>query len=467
MTRIGMSSTGAELREGASRGGGQCALGADTPLARARGGLDACVHCGFCLQACPTYMALEDENDSPRGRLVLMRALVDGSLALSDPTVQLHIDRCLGCRACETACPSGVPYGELLEATRATLSAAYPIPWIARAILWVFAGPIRLAAALTAARVLRATRLAAALGRLPGRVGFGMAMLAATRAPTATPPATWSRHPYRPRGDGHRERVAILRGCVMAGLFPGTNRATARTLLVNDYGIVDAPGQRCCGALHAHAGDLETARRLARANIAAFERAGADAIAVNAAGCGAMIKSYGHLLADDPKWANRAAAVAARTRDISELLAAAGPRPGGPIGAALGGRQRVAYDPPCHLLHAQRVSDAPFAVLAAIPGIELVSLPDADQCCGAAGIYNLIQPTVSDAVLAAKLAAIAGVDVDWVATGNPGCLMQIGAGLRRGGHRTRAIHPVDLLDAAYAAADRARSGASAAGQARP
>lgn len=452
-----MSSTGAELRDAASRGAGGCALGADTPLARARQGLDACVHCGFCLQACPTYLALEDENDSPRGRLVLMRALVEGTLSVSDPTVELHIDRCLGCRACETACPSGVPYGELLEATRATLSATHPIPWVGRAILWLFAGRIRLAAALIAARLLRATRLPAVLGRLPGRVGFGMAMLAATRAPLHR----GLRRGYRPRGDAHRGRVAILRGCVMAGLFPDTNRATTRTLIVNDYQIVNAPGQACCGALHAHAGDLEAARRLARVNIAAFERAGASAIAVNAAGCGAMIKSYGHLLADDPEWAARAAVVASTARDVSELLAAAGPSPGATPDVASGGR-RVAYAPPCHLLHAQRVSDAPFAVLAAIPGIEVVPLTDADQCCGAAGIYNLIQPAVSDAVLAAKLAHIVVAEVDWVATGNPGCLMQIGAGLRRGGHHARAVHPVDLLDAAYAAADRASGGASSA-----
>ncbi len=448
-----MSSTGAELRGAA--GAHACALDPSTPLARARKGLDACVHCGFCLQACPTYLALEDENDSPRGRLLLMRALVDGTLSVSDPAVELHIDRCLGCRACETACPSGVPYGELLEATRATMAPTHPIPWTGRAILWLFAERIRLAVALGAARLFRATRIPNALGRLPGRFGFGMAMLAASRPALSRR----SRRSYRPRGDARRGRVAVLRGCVMAGLFPATNRATIRTLVANDYRIVKAPGQRCCGALHAHAGDLETARQLARANVAAFERAGAGAIAVNAAGCGAMIKSYGHLLADDPRWATRAATIAGMTRDISELLAAAGPRPGASVGAA-GPASRVAYDPPCHLMHAQRVTDAPAAVLAAIPGIDVVPLTDADQCCGAAGIYNLIQPDVSNAVLAAKLAHIAGSGADWVVTGNPGCLMQIGAGLRRGGHRARAVHPVDLLDAAYAAADRVRAGAN-------
>jgi glycolate oxidase iron-sulfur subunit len=246
----------------------------------------------------------------------------------------------------------------------------------------------------------------------------------------------------------------MLDGCVMAGLFPDTNRATARTLTANDYQIVKAPGQRCCGALHAHAGDLGTARRLARANIVAFERAGASAIAVNAAGCGAMIKSYGHLFADDPRWAARAATIAGMARDISELLAAAGPRPGAPMDIA-GPTVRVAYDPPCHLMHAQRVTDPPVAVLAAIPGIDIVPLADADQCCGAAGIYNLIQPAVSDAVLAAKLAQIEASGADWVVTGNPGCLMQIGAGLRRGGHHARVAHPIDLLDAAYSAARHA------------
>jgi glycolate oxidase iron-sulfur subunit len=245
----------------------------------------------------------------------------------------------------------------------------------------------------------------------------------------------------------------------MAGLFSETNRATVRTLVANDYRIVNAPGQRCCGALHAHAGDLETARQLARANVAAFERAGITAIAVNAAGCGAMIKSYGHLLAADPQWAHRADTIAGMTRDVSELLAAAGPRCGGPMHAS-SPAPRVAYDPPCHLLHAQRITDAPAAVLAAISGIELVPLADADQCCGAAGIYNLVQPTVSNAVLEAKLAHIAGSGADWVVTGNPGCLMQIGAGLRRGGHHARVVHPVDLLDAAYAAAHRVRDGAN-------
>jgi glycolate oxidase iron-sulfur subunit len=414
-----------------------CAL-PDTPLASARTGLDACVHCGFCLQSCPTYLALEDENDSPRGRIVLMRALLEGAVPMDDAAVHAHLDRCLGCRACETACPSGVPYGQLIEAARATLRAQVPMPLVARAILAVFARPTLRRAAMVGARVVRATRLAALLGRLPGRVGFAFAMLDATRVPLA-------RTPYAATGSGDRGSVALLDGCVMDGLYAGTNQATARTLTVNGYAVVAAPGQGCCGALHAHAGDLDGARALARANVAAFERAGADHVAVNAAGCGAMLKEYAHLLADDPAWASRAAAVAARARDVSELLAAAGPVRGAPVAAC------VTYDAPCHLLHAQRVADAPMAVLRAIPGLELRPLQDADQCCGSAGIYNLIEPATSDAVLAPKLAAIAQSGAALVATGNPGCLMQIGAGLRRTGMPARGVHPVDLLDASYSA----------------
>jgi glycolate dehydrogenase iron-sulfur subunit len=247
---------------------------------------------------------------------------------------------------------------------------------------------------------------------------------------------------------GSRGAVALLVGCVMDGLFSRTNRATRRTLRANDYRIRGAPGQVCCGALHAHAGDLEAARALARKNIEAFERCGADFIGVNAAGCGAMMKEYGHLLADDPAWAARAANAAARVRDVSELLAAAGPRPGGPLPV------RVTYDAPCHLLHAQRIAAPPLAVLRAIPDLTLIPLTDAEQCCGAAGIYNLLEPTTSNAVLAPKLRHVASTGADWVATGNPGCLMQIGAGLRRAHARAHTVHPIDLLDASYAVLGR-------------
>jgi glycolate oxidase iron-sulfur subunit len=235
-------------------------------------------------------------------------------------------------------------------------------------------------------RILAATPIPTLLSGIPGRLGFAMAMLASTGRSIER-----GRYTVSTRGD--RGTAAILRGCVMDGLFNATNRATARVLGVNGYTIVRAPGQQCCGALHAHAGDLENARRLARRNIAAFEKSGADLIAVNAAGCGAIMKEYGHLLKDDAAWHNRAMDLGSRVRDVSELLAAAGPRQGGPLPV------RVTYDAPCHLQHAQRVTEAPLTVLAAIPGLELVPLHDSDQCCGSAGIYNLIEPDTSDAVL--------------------------------------------------------------------
>jgi glycolate oxidase iron-sulfur subunit len=231
----------------------------------------------------------------------------------------------------------------------------------------------------------------------------------------------------------------------MEGLFTETNRATERTLATNDFAIVPTSGQGCCGALHAHAGDLDAARTLARRNIAAFESSGADHIVVNAAGCGAMMKEYEHLLSDDPRWRHRAAAMSARVRDVSELLADAGPRPGGALDIT------VTYDAPCHLLHAQRVAIPPLRVLDAVPGLTLVPLEGSEHCCGSAGIYNLVEPDVSDTVLAPKLARIADTRATLVATGNPGCLMQIGAGLHQAGSRVRVVHLVDLLDASYAA----------------
>ena len=414
-----------------------CAL-PGTPLAAARAGIDACVHCGFCLQSCPTYTTLEDENDSPRGRILLMRAVLEGDLAPTDDAVNTHIARCLGCRACETACPSGVPYGWLLEATRATLAEHHPRPWVSRVALGIFAHPRLLAIVMAGSRLFRATGIPRLLARLGGRLGLASAMLAST-APVR------GRRRYTATGTGERGTVAFLTGCVMEGLLSEANRATERVLVVNDYALVRAPGQRCCGALHAHSGDLEGARALARRNIAAFEKSGARYVVTNSAGCGAMMKEYGHLLAEDPAWHARAEAIAARVRDASELLAAAGPKPGGPVEA------RVTYDAPCHLLHAQRIAREPLRILEAIPGLELVPLPDADRCCGAAGIYSLIEPETSGAVLDRKLDDVAGTEAQLVATGNPGCLMQIGAGLMRRPGGRAAIHPVELLDESYAA----------------
>ncbi|MBW7934676.1 MAG: 4Fe-4S dicluster domain-containing protein [Gemmatimonadaceae bacterium] len=407
-----------------------------SPLEQARAGLDSCVHCGFCLQACPTYLALEDENDSPRGRLVLMRSVLDERVALDDPDVATHLSRCLGCRGCESACPSGVPYGHLLEAAREQLAAQRPLPLLARVILWAFARPAVLRIAFWFARLARDTGIAAELSRLPGALGFPFAMLAST---ARGPSREWT-----PRAAATRGTVATLDGCVMEGLFTGVNRATERVLTENGYALRGAPGQQCCGALHVHAGDAATARALAKANIAAFEASGAEYVASNSAGCGAMMKEYGQLLAHDPAWRERARTFSARVRDVSELLAAAGPRPGAAV------PQHITYDAPCHLEHAQKLSAPPLQVLSAIPALQHTVLDDRDQCCGSAGIFNLIEPDVSERVLAAKMRCIAATGAPMVATGNPGCLMQIGAGLVRDDRGAVARHPVELLDESYA-----------------
>jgi len=421
------------------------------PLEQVRSGLDSCVHCGFCLPACPTYLALEDENDSPRGRLLLMGALLDGSVRPDDPAVGTHLDQCLGCRGCETACPSGVPYGQLLEATRESLLPHRPLPIVARVVLGVFANEWALGPALAIARVVRDLGLAALIARLlPDRFAMPFAMLASTARP--------ERPGYEARGDGARGTASLLTGCVMEGLFTDVNRATERTLTVNGWTMRPTEDQRCCGALHAHAGDAATARELARENIAAFERSGADVVVINSAGCGAMCREYGHLLADDPAWAARAAVLGAKVRDVHQLLASAGPVdvPGGGAGSpATSDTVRVAYDAPCHLQHAQRITEPPLTVLRA-SGVTLVPLADSDQCCGSAGIFNLVRPEVAERVLAPKLARIGESGAEIVATGNPGCLMQIGGGLRLAGSAVQARHPVELLDESYARLRRPR-----------
>jgi len=416
-------------------------------------GLDACVHCGFCLPACPTYEVTADEADSPRGRIVLMRALVGRTIPADDPALDRHLDRCLGCRACESVCPSGVVYGPALEAARSRIARARGQSAALLAGLWVLARPARQRALWALARLARATRMPELLSRGAGRRADGspgslaapppavlaMAMLAASRprpadgraAPAPTPPA------------GHAGEVALFRGCVMDGLFGHVHGATIRTLARNGLGAREVPGQVCCGALAAHAGEVEAARALARANVRAFDAAAPGlTIVTDSAGCGAMLKSYGETLADDPL-VERAHAFAARVRDVSEVLAERGPRRAGPL------ELRVAYDAPCHLHHAQKVVDPPLAVLGAIPGLELVPLEGSDRCCGSAGVYSLLQPHLSLDVLERKLEAIAAAAPDVVATGNPGCLMQIGAGVLLAGLDVELRHPVELLDLAY------------------
>jgi glycolate oxidase iron-sulfur subunit len=416
--------------------------------------LDPCVHCGFCLQSCPTYLVTLDEADSPRGRIVLMRGLRGGTLSARDRYLQRHLDRCLGCRACEPVCPSGVEYGEALESARATLRSARPLSWIQRVVHAVMAEPGLRRPVLGLARLVRplAKHLA---GR--SRLGFAMGMLGATRT------GGWAngriggwkhtvgrRDPDvgtdHPSDQPNARRAALFLGCIQADLFSHVHASSARVLTVNGCNLLDVPGQGCCGALHAHAGQLDAARELARQNVRAFQSLPPDAtIAVDAAGCGAMLRQYGRLLAHD-RLAGAAGAFSARVRDVSELLADQGPRPGAPLSL------RVAYDAPCHLMHAQRVTVEPHAVLRGIPGLTMAPHDEAEVCCGSAGSYTLVQPGLSLEVLDRKLNALMAAQADVVATGNPGCVMQIGAGLLARGDTTPVVHPVELLDLSYARA---------------
>ena len=416
-----------------------------------------CVHCGLCLAACPTYNRLGDEADSPRGRIHLMRAVVDGRLDAAHDAFQMHIDRCLGCRACETVCPSGVDYGQLIELARDVAAKHRPPPLLTRLLLVVFSSvPLRRAAFL-GGTLMRASGVAALTARvLPGRgllgsARLGMAMLAATApwrglrrgaavsAGRTSRSAAASADAIPPR----RGRVAILEGCVQAGLYARVNAATVRVLEANGFEVVTVRGQDCCGALHAHSGDLEGARALARLNVACFEAAGVDFVVVNAAGCGASMKDYRHLLSRDAAFAGRATALSAKVRDVHEILAETGPRPGAPVPC------RVAFDFPCHLLHAQRIQEAPLKVMAAVPGAVVKVIEGASECCGGAGIYGITHPELGGRIGGDKIAAVRRAGCETVATPNPGCMMQIGAGLILEGAAEGVIHPVELLDESY------------------
>ncbi len=396
-----------------------------------------CVHCGLCLPVCPTHQVLGVEADSPRGRIWLMRALAEGRM--QDPeSIRPHLDRCLDCRACETACPSGVRYGEILEATRASMTARRPprglfarlLPFV----LWhVVArqGRLRaLFAMLRAAELLGLRWLATKLRLLPRAV----AALAPTVPPAAerAPLPTGLHHPpphVAPRG----VRVALFTGCVMEPLFGRVNHATLRLLLANGFTVEVPASQRCCGALLVHAGRPDRARELARANVDAF--ADADVVINNSAGCGCAMKEYGHLLGDD---AGRA--FAAKCRDVSEFLASAG------LSAKPAPRAaRAAYDDPCHLCHGQGVRAQPRALLAQVPGLELVAHERPEDCCGSAGVYNLLQGDLAAEIGRRKAESLARADVDLVVTGNPGCMLQIAAHLRLAGSKARVVHPVELL----------------------
>jgi len=413
----------------------------DGPLGALYAGTLDCVHCGLCLPVCPTYRETGRESSSPRGRIYLMRAVAEGRVPLGDALAE-EAYLCLGCRACETACPSGVRFGHLLEQTRAAVERAGLRRGLAKRIetLALRHGVAerrrlrRAVGALALAQRLRLDRLARRV--LPARLGDALAL-----APRVPPRAERAPLAWRSEAQGARRgRVVLFTGCIMPELFGDVHRATVRVLARNGFEVLVPRTQVCCGALHAHAGDADFARALLRRNLEAFAGLRADAVVVNAAGCGAALREAGDWLPGEGE------ALARLVRDPLELLDEVGLRePPGRLAL------RVCYDDPCHLVHGQRVREAPRRVLANLPGVELVAHEDPTSCCGAAGIYNLTHPEMSRAVLERKLRTLAAVDPDVVATGNPGCLMQLRAGAASAGLRAEILHPITLIDRCYAA----------------
>jgi glycolate oxidase iron-sulfur subunit len=423
--------------------------------------MDACVHCGFCLPTCPTYLLWGEEMDSPRGRIYLMRGATEGRLELT-PSLVRHFDACLGCVACVTACPSGVQYGPLIEGARAQIEERFtrpigermfraalfqtlPYPSVMRALL----APLALGGGLVnslkrSAWLSRLSKSAAALIALAPKVSWSsLTASIAERTPAAAPA---------------RLKVGLLTGCVQRLVFPQVHRATISVLAAEGCEVLAPAEQGCCGALSRHAGRLEESRAFARRLIDVFERAGVDRIVVNAAGCGSSMKEYGELLAGDAAWTSRAHAFAGKVRDVSELIVELGePRaPRHPIHA------KVAYHDACHLAHAQGVRAEPRDVLRGSPGIEIVELGEPEICCGSAGIYNLVQPEPAAALGDRKASHVLRANPDVIATGNPGCTLQIGAACARRGFDAPVLHPVEILDASIRGDTRLVSSAGSA-----
>ena len=408
-----------------------------------------CVHCGFCLPPCPTYALWSRETDSPRGRIHLMKVATEGKAEINSAFAR-HFDTCLGCMACVTACPSGVQYDKLVEATRAQIERHVVRPLgdrlFRRLIFALFPYPARLrwmALALWSYRrsglqwLVRTTGL---LRLLPARVRAMEAV-----APRFSLRGAWSAMPaHVPAAGEPRRRVALLLGCVQRVFFSDVNRATVRVLAAEGCDVAIPPAQGCCGALMLHAGLEADAAAMARRFIDAFEPviADVDAIVINAAGCGSTLKAYGHLLRDDPAYAERAASLAAKCRDISEVLAELEPRaPRHPVAG------RIAYHDACHLQHAQQVSAEPRRVLAAIPDLVVHDVPEGGLCCGSAGIYNLVEPEAADELGRRKARNVLATGADTVISSNPGCLLQLQSTLAREGRPLRTMHLVELVDA--------------------
>jgi glycolate oxidase iron-sulfur subunit len=417
--------------------------------------INTCVHCGLCLSSCPTYRETGLEMSSPRGRIYLIKAVAEGRIGMESEVFQEQMGQCLNCRACEAVCPSGVQYGAILEASRVQIEQARaetrlaPHPWPARLLRAGVFGVLfrRLELFRLFSRLMWLYQRSGAQ-LLARRLGI-LRRLGLDESEALLPPI--SDRFVEPRGqilpaEGQaRHHVALLAGCIMSTAFAGVHEATIRVLRKNGCTVILPPDQGCCGALHAHGGDLEGARELARANIAAFEGLGVDAVIVNAAGCGSTLKEYGHLLHDDPQWAGRAAAFAAKVKDVSEWLAAAGLD----TAAMRPLNLTVTYQEPCHLAHAQRISAQPRQLLRAIPGLRLVEMRESSLCCGSAGVYNVTQPEMAARLGARKLDNAEATQADVIVTANPGCHLQLAGGLQARQSRMRVRHIVELLDEAY------------------
>ncbi len=446
----------------------------DAEDAPARRDLDTCIHCGLCLTACPTYRELKIEPDSPRGRLYLMRGLAEGRIAPDADLVQ-HLDQCLGCRACETVCPAGVPYGRLLEETRGQLERRQPrrTPlalvgrWAMRHLvphrgrMQAAADLLRLGQSgpLRALMTSRAARWLPAFARrgyamtppLAPRRERGLEVLASRLPHGARLEARADALVFHPAATPKR-RVGFFTTCVMETMFPRVNQDAVRLLVLAGCQVVAPRAQRCCGALQAHAGLRREAKALARHNLPAFP-ADLETIVTTSAGCGASLREYDHWLDDEPR-AAQAGAFARRVRDVSELLAEVGlPAPEARLASAHDGSRplRVGYHDPCHLAHAQKVRRPPRELLAGLPGVELIDLPDSDHCCGSAGVYNLTHPEMAEAQLERKLAAVRRVDPEVVVASNPGCLLHMARGAEERGMSARMVHLVEVLARAWPA----------------
>jgi glycolate dehydrogenase iron-sulfur subunit len=416
--------------------------------------LDKCVHCGLCLNACPTYRELRVEMDSPRGRIYQMAQVANGTAVIGDDYIE-HIELCLACRGCETACPSGVRYGRLVEAARAQIENHIQRPWHVRWLRSFFFRkllPSRLNLGIlgTMLYLYQASGLkwlVRVLGFLPAKLRDVESL-----SPDIEAPFFFSYYGKVLPAEGKRlHRVAFLGGCIANFAFPRLNEATLRVLQKNGCEVSIPEGQTCCGALHVHAGLPEEARKLARRNIDALLPRHFDAIITNAGGCGSTLKEYGELLEHDPAYAEKARRFSALVKDVTEFLASID------LNLDLGPQPLIAtYQDSCHLAHGQKIRSAPRKLLNAVPGLELREMPLSDLCCGSAGIYNVVHTNMAMAVLRKKMDAVKSTGAQVIITANPGCMLQLTAGARKFGHAGKVMHVVEILDQAYRAAAERR-----------